>query len=299
MRSLRLLLPLAAIAAWCALLNDSWAFEAAEWRQQAWVVAAVAILVPLNVAFEAAKLQALCSAGGRFWKYFMHTCRGIALQSIVPLGAGTYAGRALGAPPSKRKSLLAATFAGGIMQTLCAALGFFVVILVFNGACFPWLQTEGLLQSLLLTCSALGAIGLVAVGIGQSDRAVASKIMGGWREAFGWPAIALAKAAGWSLLRYLVYFAQMAMLLSVFSARDAGCTLVAVSAYYLLVSVVVLPTGMGLAVRGGIAPFVFGPIGLDAGLSAAVAMLIFLLNNLLPAILGVFFLLPKTPEAAK
>ncbi|MBV6473354.1 MAG: hypothetical protein JPMHGGIA_01634 [Saprospiraceae bacterium] len=296
--ALRLVLTLAAIAAWYVLLKGSAAKgSAALWRQHAGEIVAVALLVPLNVAFETAKLQALSACRGRFAEHFMHTCRGMALQSILPLGAGTYAGRVLGALPSKRRDLLAATFGGGVLQNLCNALGFILVILVYHGACFPWMPTPGLLTSLLMTGGVVVAGALCVYGLGRKIRPFVSKILNDWLEAFRWPALAIAAAAGWSLLRYLVYFAQLAMMVDVFSSAEAGCTFFAVSFYCLLVSAVVLPSGMALAVRGGIAPFVFGPLGLDAGLAASVAMLIFLLNNLIPAILGVYFLLPTTPEA--
>ncbi len=101
---------------------------------------------------------------------------------------------------------------------------------------------------------------------------------------FMWP------IAGLSLIRYLIYLVQLSFLLQLFSCESWKLIFAAAAMYYALISLVPLPGFFSVFSRMGIASIVFPVHGLDTFDCAFVVGLIYLLNQLLPAMLGCYFL---------
>lgn len=95
----------------------------------------------------------------------------------------------------------------------------------------------------------------------------------------------------WSVFRYAVYSTQYFLLLQFFeintgiSAGYAG-----VATIYLLQTVVPLPAVAGLLVRGSLAVFVWSHFGANEISSLATTFVLWIINLILPALLGTFSL---------
>ena len=261
------------------------------------VMAALA-LVPANVGLEAYRWWRLVrriNARVRYGEALAAVLGGYPLGLLTPGRVGEYAGRAALLRDVPRGQAAALTFAekmATLAAVLLGGLGALAHFLVTQAAPSPlWtplavlapLATVGLVLAILFPSVAGGALARV-LPFGPVRRAL---------EAFD--AISTPEAArllGLSLVRYAVFAGQFVLLVLAF-APEAGLGAVAAGVALVLFakSAVHSLTPGDLGVREGAALFFLGAYGVPDAAALDASLGVFALNLLLPALVGVPFLL--------
>lgn len=260
-------------------------------------LALVALLVPLNIVFEALKLRLGKSEDSGLFDAIIRTCQGFYMQFLLPYGLGTVAGRSWNVEDHHKRVQLEATFLGGLMQSLSNLIG--LIFLFF----IPPIVTDAFVAKIpelnkLVMLAFLGLVIFVLLALyffkNWSNWKIwrnfsSLKFMGKGKSS--WSAKNLGLLFLFSYLRYLVYLMQWLIVLIWIGQLPFLHALTGVIIYLTLITLVVLPPALSVLSRSGIAWAVFGVLGMEANLALSLCWLIFLLNNGIPAILGSIFML--------
>jgi hypothetical protein len=110
-------------------------------------------------------------------------------------------------------------------------------------------------------------------------------------KAFEWNATLLFKLFSVSLIRYAVFTVQFLFILSVFPLTiSVGQMLLSVWIYFLFTTIIPMFSLIEAAVRAAIAMVVFTGLGLSNSSLAAIAILVWMINIVLPSVIGYFIL---------
>ncbi len=268
-------------------------------RQARWTwVGAALLLLPLNLFLEGWVWARLLDAvDGSFApsRITQAVLSGLALGFWTPARAGEYAGRALSFPEADRWTVSVTVF---IQRMVDMAVGVIVGLLLLLGA-----LVAGTLPATVpwLLATAVGGVtgaGLTALLFAPTLLHRCSEWAAAWLP--GLPARTaflqrldtrhLLDIAGGSLARYLVFTGQFVCLgLALAPSAAVGLLAAAVGltfyAKYLIPSLTLLDLGL----REGGAVFFFQLLGLGAATGLNAALLLFSINVLLPAVIGVPF----------
>jgi uncharacterized membrane protein YbhN (UPF0104 family) len=296
---------------WCRLILQSlltmgvvgglvWAVDAsALWRALGeahweWAAAAV-LLLPLNLFLDGwvwARLLAVVEGDFPAPRVAEAVLGGLALGFWTPARLGEYAGRAFAFPDADRWTVSLTVF---VQRMADMAVGVTVGLGLLLGvlgsgvlpATGPW-----------LLAAAIGAGTAVVLGLGLLVPRLVHRgagALGNWASALAARTAVLRRlrprhrlsVLGGSLARYLVFTGQFVCLgLAVQPAAPVLALAAAVGltfyAKYLIPSLTLLDLGL----REGGAVLFFSVIGLDAATGLSAALLLFVVNVLGPAVLG-------------
>lgn len=265
-------------------------------RRAEWVwVAGAAALLPLNLFLD-----------GWVWKRLLDTIldrvpprslvgallSGLALGFWTPARIGEYAGRAFYLPDGDRWSISLTVFAQRMVDmTVGVTVGFVVLLGAFASAAIPLTTAWAAAAAVGLGTGAVLVVFIVAPGLVHR--------LARWL-APNRPAITDRTAffqrltrrqggavVGGSLARYLVFTGQFVCLGMAF-APSASWPLVAVAASLTFYAKYLIPslTVLDLGLREGGAAFFFHTFGLGAAAGLSAALVLFAINVLVPAALG-------------
>ena len=104
----------------------------------------------------------------------------------------------------------------------------------------------------------------------------------------------LAQLFGFSALRYLTFFTQLSLLIYLFYPFDFGATVfTGVALYFLITSIIPMISVLEVAIRTAVAMVVFKGSGIDTTVLAMAAVLLWLLNIVIPSAIGYYFLVKQ------
>jgi len=280
------------VVAWVELDAMLAAFQQAHWPY----VFAAALLIPLNLALEAGVWRQLVRqiAPATRWR----TCGeavlcGHAMGLLTPAQVGELAGRALYIPAGDRWALSAAAFTERLaMVALGGVVGVpvFIWFLIYSPPSPVGVAAAGAVYATVVT-------GLLVLGFTFPGRAL--QLLRRWRrvaQAFGF----LRSVRGrvrlsvftYTAARYAVFTLQFLLVLWAF-VPDAAVQLALVGIVLVFLTKFLLPsiTLGDLGIREGAAVYFFGWLGLAHAAALNASLVIFGLTVLVPAILGVPYVL--------
>ena len=251
-------------------------FHSAGWKELFSFALAV-LLFPLNISMESEKWRCLLS-------YLTSLSRkesqrqvyyGFVGALLTPDRLGDYPARAsmLQEGVSKKKAV-ALGFAGS-MVLAAVNIGLGVVALLICGIEFPSLERRQLilLSVILLVC--FFAISCIMAFLSECKSIQRIPKL---------PFRQQLQVVGWSALRYLVFCLQLYCLL-----RFAGAGLtIAIPIYYLVLTLLPALPAADPALRGGVGMMVFGAFSSNVPAAALATVLLWIINNLFPLIIGTF-----------
>ncbi|MBK9213464.1 MAG: flippase-like domain-containing protein [Saprospiraceae bacterium] len=259
------------------------------------------ILMPINWALEAIKWRLLMMSSTQIsWtRTFQSIMSGIAMASVTPARIGEYAGKVLFVESKDRWLSVSASFVSSLAQLYCIwILGWVGTLYLINvkgnmPTWFSWTFVGLGLMVLFL----IGFLFFNANIIGDYARRIIQhsklrEILGRFRPVLNFENGLLLKLIAWAMLRVLVYSLQFAMLLKFFGVDLSWISMFSVIwAVYLFQSGLPLPPIMGLVARGEIAIFLFNLFGANALSVAAATFGIWMINLILPALIGLIIIL--------
>lgn len=246
----------------------------------------VFLLMPLNWLLEAKKWQILAAPIKRMslQEAFSGVLAGLSMAFITPHAVGDYLGRVLIIQKEDRGKLVGAVLLGRLMQLtatlLFGAMGIFYLL----GLTFTYIY------ALLLTCLVISGVLLLRFRIKFKGNLLEKlayyvKIIGTYSS------VTLLKALALSCFRYVVFCTQFVIVLSMFvsiplSLKVAGST-------WIFLAKSILPTFnflSDLGIREFSAIYFFDHFGTPIIPVLAASLLIWIINILVPTLVGVPFI---------
>ncbi|MBJ7881495.1 lysylphosphatidylglycerol synthase domain-containing protein [Gelidibacter salicanalis] len=250
----------------------NWVFEILKWKQ---LVSSVSI-----ISFNAAKEQSLGA---------------LTASLLTPNRIGDYGAKALYYHPELRKKIIFLNFIGNSIQmgvtTLVGSIGLTYFTLLYQ----PKLNGIGILS------------GIVVIGI----LFLIWTMNANWLQKQKQPLYkhlafikciskqTLSKIILFSLIRYLIFSFQFYYLLIVFGVElNYLEAMAAISSMYLLSSIIPSIFIFDVVIKGGVAVYLFGLMGISEAIVLSIVTLMWILNFVLPSFIGSYhvlqFKLPKT-----
>nr|WP_290934581.1 lysylphosphatidylglycerol synthase domain-containing protein [Haliscomenobacter sp.] len=270
------------------------------------------LLMPFNWLLETLKWRQFTQpwSGMSFGQSLRAVLAGVAASMLLPNRSGDYLGRWLLAPEQQKGKIILATVAGNYCQFLIL-LGLGLPSLLCLGHYAKAWQISGIEKfaaPILLVF--LGLLALGVVGIPQLLHHYAERNQGLiWKGAWRYVQTVLDQALevlqhyrlatfgaglGLAALRYGLYSVQYYAILHFYGIDlPPDAALAGVGTIYLLQTAIPLPPVLGLLARGEIALLVWGIWGANALSTLAASYTLFVLNLVLPALLGLFFIVKK------
>lgn len=274
------------------------------WDWQEWMSLAVAILfVAPNYGLEAQKWRLMVrpfypELG--LWPAIKAVLSGMAAGVFTPNRIGEYAGRILFLKQGKRVEAVVATFADRICQLAVTLMGgllaLFGVMIWMDGQLMSRLLGNPLAQGIFIFLSVV--LTLFVAGLLLIPGRLAQWLPAKWNRK-GWVrklrfalqnmhAGLLASVIGLSALRYWVFSTQYVLLMYAFGYHGPWLTAYCIVAIIFLGKSVLPVMGLlELGVRETVAIVVMTAFGLPETLAITSTFLLYLLNLLLPTLLGV------------
>ncbi len=260
----------------------------------------VIVLVPLNWYLEALKWRRLCKP------YILISIKtslqavlsGVTLGLVTPGRIGDYAGRMLITPILNKSLVVASTFVGSVAQNLCniglglvLSLPLIDTILETKYVSSEIFYTVIVIQVLVLAFIYLRMHLLFKIVISWLSKTRFKKFssdlysLGVYNKGDLWYVL------GISFLRYLLYFAQYSLTMQAFDQTISVINLIsAVSAIYLIQSVLPLPAFISLLARGELAVLVWSTFGIGPVVALSATFSLWVSNLILPALVGLYYL---------
>lgn len=255
------------------------------------------LLTPVNWGLEAYKWQ-LITAPVEAVSYLRATksiYAGLCLGNLAPGRATEFLAKILFFEPENRPRITVLHFVGGMFQlsvTVTAGILALLSMLHQLSAGAGWVPVTvvsvGLLFLLILSVSIRYIDRILRFISGRISRK--NQV-----EAFHYrfsPGM-LIRLFGLSVLRYCVFFSQFALLLFLFNGSLPGSLLPSIAVYFLVVTTIPMISVLEAAIRTFIALFVFQNSGVGETALALTALVIWLLNIIIPSLIGYLFLLKQ------
>lgn len=223
-----------------------------------------------------------------------HTLGGLTASLFTPNRVGEYGAKALYFPKSERKRVVGLNFLGNIAQLLATVffglIGASIFVIEF-GIELPWYKIARISVFMLV----LGVF--LIIGIKQRRFRI---------NGFSWKRIRNftrnvsgdihRKNLSLSVMRYLIFSHQFYILLVFFGLNTSyWLAMSAITAMYLITSLIPMLFIFDVVVKGSVAVWLFGYLNISELNILSVVSLMWILNFVLPSIIGSYFVLNFTP----
>lgn len=262
-------------------------------------VLVLVLLSIFNWFFEILKWQNLVNCISRisFKEATAQSLGALTASLLTPNRIGDYGAKAMYYHRHLRKKIVFLNLIGNSFQmgitTVFGILGFVYFALLFQ----PELNYSGL----FIWFSVIGIISLTLIWALKSNwlknqKKSLSKVLGFMKTI---SKKALFNVAFFSLTRYLIFSFQFYYLLLLFGVELSYLdAMVAISSMYLLASIIPSLFIFDVVIKGGVAVYLFGLIGIPEASVLSIVTLMWILNFVLPSMIGSYhvlnFKLPKT-----
>lgn len=252
---------------------------------------AILLLFPLNIYLETVKWTTLLGRKVNSWLGLKSILAGMSLGLITPTGVGEAIGRVSYLKGVSPRTSLPAVILNSLIQT--------IITLVFGVVGISAMVNSKLLSSEFAWMVLVGGLGLMALvvifflGIGSFG-----KVKSLWRICKKYSVSTIARTFGLGTIRYFVFSAQYALAIFAFGINlDLEQVLVGITWVFLAKTVVPTFSRLGdLGVREMSALLYFQALGVEPAMIVLASLTIWVINNLVPSIVGVLALIPLNPR---
>lgn len=262
-------------------------------------VVVLVFLSILNWFFEINKWQALVSTVTEIsWVEAKSQSLGALTASLfTPNRIGDYGAKAMYYLPQYRKKIMFLNLLGNCTQMGITTIFGTVGLIYFAHHHQPQLNNDGI----LIWLSGIGIIGLLLVWTFKTTWL--NKQANTIYRLFGFVKRIsnkiILKVALYSLLRYLIFTFQFYYLLVLFGIDMSYLeAMSAIACMYILSSIIPSIFIFDVIIKGGVAVYLFGLIGVSESIVLSIVTFMWILNFVLPSVIGSFhvlkFKLPKT-----
>lgn len=280
---------------WWSRLRAAWSVAGHYW----WFIAAL-LLMPLNWFLEIAKWRQLLKHSWAIsWGAATRAVlAGISMSLTTPNRIGEYGGRALVAPAEQAINIVLTSLVGSICQWVAFVGCGWPALMYWVGQGSGWSGSTILLLALLIPMVLVGMLWVVRMLWTRYGGMGWGKYQTWWRwlryHAQGLRRLRYRQvliALGLATARFWVYSLQFLFLLWFFNfPLGLWQGLSGIFSIYLIQAGIPLPPGMGVITRSEVAILVWGSEGIDPLVIVSATFSVFMVNLLLPALLGTWFI---------
>ncbi len=240
----------------------------------------------LNWILEIFKWRHLVSSFNEtsFFKAMEQSLGSLTASIFTPNRIGEYGAKALYFPKENTKQVVLLNFIGNSSQmfiTICFGL-IGILITDFKFEIFDW----------ILVFTVIFIICLPLLYFARNIKIYGFSI----RTLISYSSDFLLKNLWFSLIRYLVFSFQFLFLLSVFQIKmDFTTAIGTIYIMYFLASIIPTIHFLDVAVKGSVALFLFGQLGVEDWKVAAIISIMWIFNLVLPLLVGSVFVLNYKP----
>ncbi len=220
---------------------------------------------------------------------------GAAAGLITPSKIGEYGGRLIDIPVQKYPQAIVANFYCSVSQNLTnLIIGFTAIVVLSN-------QLYGHFQFITISLVTMGGISSLVLLLLYYNLPMFTRIVGKISFLKKWLASKEIKYESkvhvdtilrWAFIRYAIYLLQYLLVVEILNFEIGWLEKIgAIGIIFLLQSVVVLPSLLGIVARVEIAYFVWASVGMINGDVLMATLFLWMVNLALPATLGAIWLL--------
>lgn len=254
------------------------------------------LLIPVNWGIESYKWQIITRPIQpiNYRTATKSVYSGVCLGNLAPGRATEFLAKIIFFKIENRPQVTILHFIGGMIQLSVTIIAGFIALLLtlrnFSGS-ESWMT---------YTTIAVGAVllALLAFSIWRIDyilHIISTKIRKGTNIVsfhYKFSPGALIRLFGFSALRYIVFFTQFLLLLYLFSPGiSIPVILPGIALYYLITTTLPMISVLEAAIRAAVALVVFKDSGMGNSALATSSVLIWMINIIVPSLLGYYFLL--------
>lgn len=265
-----------------------------------WWLTLTLFLVPVNWLAEVQKWRPLLAPYESISRSqaLRAVLAGTSLAMFTPNRIGEYGGRILFVQPKNHWKALLGNALGNASQYLVLLTGGVLGGLWFTGQMLGWgigLQIALLVPAVLSLAVLFYIYFNIGLIIPLAKRIPLLRRLESYRNEVHFlgkiEQNRLSVLLFWSAFRYAVYSSQYVLLLYFFEIKPGfTASFAGVATIFLLQTVIPLPALAGLIVRGSLAVFMWSYFGANELASLSVTFLLWIINLVLPALIGTFFL---------
>jgi uncharacterized membrane protein YbhN (UPF0104 family) len=229
------------------------------------------------------------------WESTAHSLGGLTASLFTPNRIGEYGAKALYFKKSQRKHVLGLNFLGNTAQLIATLffglIGFSFFVYEFRIE-LPWYKITR-----MGTIFVIIAI-LFLAGTKQKRFKIKGYSWSGLKHFIRQVSSSIhIKNMSFSIVRYLIFSHQFYFLLVIFGASHSYLMLMsAITAMYLITSLIPMLFIFDVIVKGSVAVWQFGYLGISELNILTVVSLMWILNFVLPSIVGSYFVLKFNPS---
>lgn len=244
----------------------------------------IILLLPVNWFLETAKWKKLISASekiswGQAWSAVL---AGLAIGSATPNRVGEFAGRIFQLKSTPLRDGIVFTLVSSFMQVI-VTIAFGVIGLLMTDP-DKYLHSN---KAFMWTAAVVG-VGCVIVAYARTARGKIGEYLQALRKIDG---TVLRAVLALSTLRYVVYSIQFFLMLRLCGIEGTPMELCwAIAVNYLAVTIIPSVMFSEIIVRGTVATGVIGGLCGNPGAAALAAIVLWMINVGLPAMIGLFFI---------
>jgi hypothetical protein len=257
-----------------------------------WWIGIVILLMPVNWGLEAAKWNTFLSVHIRIpAKQLMKAVAGgVTLSIFTPNRIGEYGGRILFMPPEARWQAGISTLMGSLSQNLVAVTaGLISSIFLFDGMIY--LKILAIILDLIAWICFFRMRLVVQLLSTFKIHKLLDKLVEKLSSIDDYSLKTIFRALGIACCRYLVYTFQFILLLHAFEPTiHPGILFLGVSSVYLFQAIVPLPPVADVLARTNVGLIIWSGTGMSELSITLASLMVWLINLLIPAIIGSFLL---------
>lgn len=255
------------------------------------------LLIPVNLGIESYKWKTITAPVEQI--NMLNAQRsvysGVCLGNLAPGRATEFLAKIIFFKPENRPKVTVLHFVGGMFQLSITYIAGFLALTCKLGSIDT---NSSWILYLVVSCAVIVTIVFV-VCLVKIDRVLnfVSKKISKQQSAehfhYSFTASVLLKLFGGSLLRYLVFSGQMALLIYLFSGSFDAQVLIGIALYFLITTTLPMISVLEAAIRTAIALVVFKDCSIPGTALALASVMTWLLNIVVPSIVGYFVLLKQ------
>lgn len=261
-------------------------------------VSLVVILIPVNWGIESYKWKLITQPveAISFKTAMQSVYSGVCLGNLAPGRATEFVAKIFFFKPENRSKITVLHFVGGMFQ-LAISIVFGMIALFFK---FKNFNEDNVWVAYLVSVLAIIVSGVFLLCLFKLNKILQliskriSKQKSTSELIYEFTKPLLFKLFAFSSLRYFVFFSQMYLLITLFYEGLFSFQIIfGIWLYFLITSIVPMISFIEAAVRAAVALIVFKNCGITNGALALASILVWLLNIVLPSIVGYFILIKQ------
>lgn len=256
------------------------------------------LLIPLNWGLETYKWQIITAPIEKinFKRASQSVYSGICLGNLAPGRATEFIAKIIFFKPEHRPQITVLHFVNGMFQlSITYLIGFVALAYKIKsfGQDYVWIAYTAISTAILVIFIFIISIIKIDSVLSFMTQRISKKQNQHTELKYQFTRIQLLKLFGFSVLRYLVFFVQMILIMKLF-AGDVDVNIgLGIALYFLITTTIPMISFLEAAIRAAVAIVVFKGTGLsNAGLALS-SVAVWLLNIILPSIVGYFILLKQ------